>query len=199
MPALRMKRKFDEDVFGNEFGTKTMKSMKISHFHVDELEQAAVLNSSYKGAQDGKWLPWVLYVVTAVHGICFLLPNEWSISNVDFSRSPEVWNKNSVKLAPLFILSSLWCLILSSICIQEVLLFLNTWHLWPSGAYQGMPTVKLDQIRTSQTWTWGVTLRRANRGIWGNLPWDEQGDKCLEKKYVVRNGGGIFCCHTIYS
>lgn len=47
-----MKRKFDEDVFGNEFETKSMKSMKISHFQVDELEQAAVLNSSYKDPQD---------------------------------------------------------------------------------------------------------------------------------------------------
>ncbi|CAM0882005.1 unnamed protein product [Alopecurus aequalis] len=52
MPALRMKRKFDEDVFGNEFDTKSMKSMKVSHFQVDELEQAAVLNSPYKGPQD---------------------------------------------------------------------------------------------------------------------------------------------------
>jgi hypothetical protein len=30
--------------------------MKISHFQVDELEQAAVLNSSYQDPQDGKWL-----------------------------------------------------------------------------------------------------------------------------------------------
>jgi len=52
MPALRMKRKFDEDVFGNEFDTKSVKSMKTSHFQVDELEQAAVLNSSYEGPQD---------------------------------------------------------------------------------------------------------------------------------------------------
>lgn len=52
MPALRMKRKFDEDAFGNEFDTKSKKSMKISHFQVDELEQAAVLNSSYEDPQD---------------------------------------------------------------------------------------------------------------------------------------------------
>uniref|UniRef100_A0ACD5VJY3 Uncharacterized protein n=4 Tax=Avena sativa TaxID=4498 RepID=A0ACD5VJY3_AVESA len=52
MPALRMKRKFDEDVFGNEFDTKSMKSMKISQFQVDELEQAAALNSSDKDPQD---------------------------------------------------------------------------------------------------------------------------------------------------
>jgi hypothetical protein len=56
MPALRMKRKFDEDAFGNEFDTKSKKSMKISHFQVDELEQAAVLNSSYEDPQDGKFL-----------------------------------------------------------------------------------------------------------------------------------------------
>ncbi|KAL6845332.1 hypothetical protein ACP4OV_024827 [Aristida adscensionis] len=47
MPALRMKRMFDDDGFGNEFNTKSVKSMKISHFHVGELDQSAVLNSSY--------------------------------------------------------------------------------------------------------------------------------------------------------
>lgn len=54
MPALRMKRKFDDDIFANEFDTKSMKSMKISHFQVDELEQAFVLKSSYEDPQDGK-------------------------------------------------------------------------------------------------------------------------------------------------
>jgi CTD small phosphatase-like protein 2 len=54
MPALRMKRMFDDDVFGNEFDTKSVKSMKISHFHVGELEQSAVLNSSDKDLQYGK-------------------------------------------------------------------------------------------------------------------------------------------------
>ena len=54
MPALRMKRKFDDDIFGNEFDTKSMKSMKILNFQVDEFEQAFVLNSSYKDRQDGK-------------------------------------------------------------------------------------------------------------------------------------------------
>ncbi|XP_062206430.1 uncharacterized protein LOC133908423 [Phragmites australis] len=52
MPALRMKRMFDDDGFGNEFNTKAVKSMKISHFHVGELEQSAVLNSSDKYPQD---------------------------------------------------------------------------------------------------------------------------------------------------
>ncbi|KQK09074.1 uncharacterized protein LOC100822852 [Brachypodium distachyon] len=47
MPALIMKRKFDDDIFGNEVDTKSMKSMKISHSEVDELEQAAVMNSFY--------------------------------------------------------------------------------------------------------------------------------------------------------
>lgn len=42
----------DEDDFANEFNTKTVKSMKISHFHVNELEQSAVLNSSDKAPQD---------------------------------------------------------------------------------------------------------------------------------------------------
>ncbi|KAF7078703.1 hypothetical protein CFC21_083090 [Triticum aestivum] len=52
MPALRMKRKFDDDIFANEFDTKSMKSMKILNFQVDEFEQAFVLNSSYKDRQD---------------------------------------------------------------------------------------------------------------------------------------------------
>ncbi|OEL27916.1 CTD small phosphatase-like protein 2 [Dichanthelium oligosanthes] len=53
MPALRMKRIFDDTDFANEFNTKTVKSMKISHFHDSELEQSAVLNSSDK-VQYGK-------------------------------------------------------------------------------------------------------------------------------------------------
>ncbi|XP_062217501.1 uncharacterized protein LOC133917608 isoform X2 [Phragmites australis] len=52
MPALRMKRTFDDDSFGNEFSAKSVKSMKISHFHDSKLEQSAVLNSSSKDAQD---------------------------------------------------------------------------------------------------------------------------------------------------
>lgn len=54
MPALRMKRIFDGDDFANEFNTRTVKSMKISHFHVSGLEQSAVLNSSDKASEDGK-------------------------------------------------------------------------------------------------------------------------------------------------
>ncbi|CAO2198196.1 unnamed protein product [Urochloa humidicola] len=46
MPALRMKRMFEDTDFTNEFNTKPAKSMKISHFHVSEIEQSAVLNSS---------------------------------------------------------------------------------------------------------------------------------------------------------
>jgi hypothetical protein len=42
---------FDDDVFGNEFDTKSVKSMKVSHFHVGELEQSVVLNSSDKDLQ----------------------------------------------------------------------------------------------------------------------------------------------------
>ncbi|KAL6614781.1 hypothetical protein ACP70R_037051 [Stipagrostis hirtigluma subsp. patula] len=53
MPALRMKRMFDNDGFGNEFNTKSVKSMKISHFHVSELDHSAVLNSCDKDPQDG--------------------------------------------------------------------------------------------------------------------------------------------------
>lgn len=52
MPALRMKRIFDGDDFANEFNTRTVKSMKISHFHVSGLEQSAVLNSSDKASED---------------------------------------------------------------------------------------------------------------------------------------------------
>ncbi|KAI4963502.1 hypothetical protein ZWY2020_013984 [Hordeum vulgare] len=52
MPALRMKRKFDDDIFGSEFDIKSMKSVKISPSQVDEFEQAFVLNSSYKDPQD---------------------------------------------------------------------------------------------------------------------------------------------------
>ncbi|CAL4948291.1 unnamed protein product [Urochloa decumbens] len=51
MPALRMKRMFEDTDFTNEFNTKAVKSMKISHFHVSELEQSAVLNSSDKVPQ----------------------------------------------------------------------------------------------------------------------------------------------------
>lgn len=54
MPALRMKRMFDDDDFDNEFNTRTVKSVKVSHFHVSELEQSTVLNSSDKAPQDGK-------------------------------------------------------------------------------------------------------------------------------------------------
>lgn len=52
MPALRMKRMFDGDDFANEFNTRTVKSVKVSHFHVSGLEQSAVLNSSDKAPQD---------------------------------------------------------------------------------------------------------------------------------------------------
>ncbi|RCV26631.1 hypothetical protein SETIT_5G261400v2 [Setaria italica] len=52
MPALRMKRMLEDTDFANEFNTKTVKSMKISHFHVSELEQSAVLNSPDKVPQD---------------------------------------------------------------------------------------------------------------------------------------------------
>lgn len=45
---------FDGDDFANEFNTRTVKSMKTSHFHVSELEQSAVSNSSDKAPQDGK-------------------------------------------------------------------------------------------------------------------------------------------------
>jgi len=48
MPALRMKRMLEDTEFANEFSTKSVKSMKISHFPVSELEQSAVLNSSDK-------------------------------------------------------------------------------------------------------------------------------------------------------
>lgn len=54
MPALRMKRNFDNDVFRDEFDSKPTKSMKISHFQVSELEQSAVLNLPYKDPHDGK-------------------------------------------------------------------------------------------------------------------------------------------------
>ncbi|TVT98702.1 hypothetical protein EJB05_55973 [Eragrostis curvula] len=47
MPALRMKRMFDDDGFGNEFN-KSVKSVKLSHFQVSELEQPAALNLSDK-------------------------------------------------------------------------------------------------------------------------------------------------------
>lgn len=52
MPALRMKRNFDNDVFRDEFDSKPTKSMKISHFQVSELEQSAVLNLPYKDPHD---------------------------------------------------------------------------------------------------------------------------------------------------
>ncbi|KAF8695937.1 hypothetical protein HU200_036813 [Digitaria exilis] len=52
MPALRMKRMLEDTDFANEFDTKTVKSMKISHFHVSELQQSAVLNSSHKAPRD---------------------------------------------------------------------------------------------------------------------------------------------------
>ncbi|KAL5221378.1 hypothetical protein ABZP36_026091 [Zizania latifolia] len=52
MPALRMKRKFDDDGFGDDFDSKSSKSMMISHFQVSELEQSAVLNSPYKDPQN---------------------------------------------------------------------------------------------------------------------------------------------------
>ncbi|WVZ69367.1 hypothetical protein U9M48_018164 [Paspalum notatum var. saurae] len=52
MPALRMKRMLEDNDFANEFNTKAVKSMKISHFHVSELEQSAVLNSSDIAPQD---------------------------------------------------------------------------------------------------------------------------------------------------
>ncbi|KAJ1284665.1 hypothetical protein BS78_03G222400 [Paspalum vaginatum] len=52
MPALRMKRMLDDNDFANEFNTKAVKSMKISHFHVSELEQSSVLNSSDIAPQD---------------------------------------------------------------------------------------------------------------------------------------------------
>jgi hypothetical protein len=54
MPALRMKRMLEDTDFANEFSTKSIKSMKISHFHVSGLEQSAVLNSSDKVPPDGK-------------------------------------------------------------------------------------------------------------------------------------------------
>jgi hypothetical protein len=53
MPALRMKRMFDVDDFANEFNTRNVKSVKVSHFYVSGLEQSAVLNSS-DNPHDGK-------------------------------------------------------------------------------------------------------------------------------------------------
>ncbi|XP_006644482.2 uncharacterized protein C2F7.02c isoform X1 [Oryza brachyantha] len=52
MPALKMKRKFDDDGFGDEFDSNPTKSMKISHFQIGELEQSSVLNLPYKDPQD---------------------------------------------------------------------------------------------------------------------------------------------------
>jgi hypothetical protein len=53
MPALRMKRMFDDDSLVNEFNNKPVKSMKDS-FHISELEQSAVLNSADKDLLFGK-------------------------------------------------------------------------------------------------------------------------------------------------
>uniref|UniRef100_A0A0D9V3U9 FCP1 homology domain-containing protein n=2 Tax=Leersia perrieri TaxID=77586 RepID=A0A0D9V3U9_9ORYZ len=52
MPALSMKRKFDDDGFRDEFDSKPPKPVKITHFQVGELEQSAVLNLPYKDPQD---------------------------------------------------------------------------------------------------------------------------------------------------
>jgi CTD small phosphatase-like protein 2 len=54
LPALRMKRMFHGDDCADEFKIRTMKSMKVSHFHVSELEQSAMSNLSDKTPQDGK-------------------------------------------------------------------------------------------------------------------------------------------------
>lgn len=52
LPALRMKRMFHGDDCADEFKIRTMKSMKVSHFHVSELEQSAMSNLSDKTPQD---------------------------------------------------------------------------------------------------------------------------------------------------